>query len=151
LKEKRQAYIRKIVQTHAVETQEMLVLLLEEAGIPTSQVTVSRDIKELRLHKTLDEENRLCYRLPYDETDKQREFALLRNGIISAEASGVMLCVRTETGLAQGVCAVLDRLQLPETVGSIAGDDTIFLLCKSATAAAALRERVNDYATDTAN
>lgn len=132
MKDKRQAKILEIVSQEAIETQEQLLGVLAEAGFPTTQSTVSRDIKELGLGKS-PSGGRLTYmqvrgQLGYSLTD--RMMRTLRNALLAVDYSGNFIVLKTFEGGAHAAAAALDKLQYEEIMGTIAGDNTILIIVK---------------------
>lgn len=132
LKYSRHSKILEIIEHHEVETQEDLATSLKEAGYNVTQATVSRDIKELRLIKVLTKEGRYKY-----ATIKQQEnvitdrfMKLFKDSVLHIDSAGNIVVVKTLVGAANAAAAAIDALDIKEIVGSIAGDDTIFLVVK---------------------
>lgn len=122
----RLAAIRNIVRTCAVHTQAELLCLVTEAGFECTQATISRDMADLGLEKHARTK---CYSLP-----EEREFQRM---VTSATSAGNMVVVKTVDGGAQGLAAVLDTAELRDILGTVAGDNTIFMVAKTAEAAEA--------------
>ena len=138
MKSERQAEILKIIQAGNVETQEQLLLELEERGFRATQATISRDIKELRLVKELT--SRGGYRYAVSEqrsagTTDARLRNILREGVISVDFAQNIVVVRSMPGTANAVLAALDSMEIPKVVGSLAGDDTGILIMRDTAAA----------------
>lgn len=148
MKSKRQKLICDLITKYEIETQEELVTRLLEADCKVTQATVSRDIRELRLTKIVGESGAQKYALPNHEKVDSSPMAALRfsrvlqEGFISAEVAGTIVVVRTMTGMAMAVAAALDSLHLEEIVGTIAGDDTIFLAVHSVESGRRLRDQI---------
>lgn len=128
MKNKRQYKILDIIKMHDVETQEMLQNLLAEYGFKVTQATVSRDIKELRLVKKMTENGIYKYAAPEENQFKKNIFIDTVTGIDYAMNTVVVRC---HTGMAQAACAALDSMEYSGIVGTLAGDDTIFVLMKT--------------------
>ena len=128
MKNKRQYKILDIIKMHDVETQEMLQNLLAEYGFKVTQATVSRDIKELRLVKKMTENGIYKYAAPEENRFKKNIFIDTVTGIDYAMNTVVVRC---HTGMAQAACAALDSMDYSGIVGTLAGDDTIFVLMKT--------------------
>ncbi|MBQ6129392.1 MAG: arginine repressor [Lachnospiraceae bacterium] len=127
MKNYRHQKIMEIIQGSEVETQEELAGLLRAAGFDVTQATVSRDIKQLNLHKIPSSSGRQCY-APSNARevfDAGRLEGILRAGFVSMEAASNILVVKTVSGMAMAVAAAIDALAIPGMVGCIAGDDTI--------------------------
>lgn len=132
MKYSRHAKILEIIDHAEIETQEELAELLKHSGINVTQATVSRDIKELRLIKVLAKNGRYKY-----ASMKQQESAIsdrlvkmFKDSILSIDYSGNILVLKTLTGSANAACAALDAFEIKEILGTIAGDDTIFILTR---------------------
>jgi transcriptional regulator of arginine metabolism len=131
MKQLRQRAIRDLVDTRVIRTQQELAAALRERGFRTTQATISRDVAELGLIKA-DREGTNAYALPprlreAETTGEERLRALLRDLPIELREAGSLLVVRTLPGSAHPIAAALDRARWPEVVGSIAGDDTLFI------------------------
>jgi transcriptional regulator of arginine metabolism len=132
----RQGQILKLVRTHPVHTQEDLATLLRGLGIDTTQVTLSRDVRELRLVKTPE-----GYREIGRESGPQ--FELLAGEFLQDVKSAQNLVVlKTAPGHASSVAVALDNAEWPEVVGTIAGDDTILVITPDSTTAAKVSRRL---------
>ena len=121
--------ILQLIQTHHVTTQEMLRDLLEESGFSVTQATISRDIRQLKLRNRRIARGQNCYTAAAEITSSSGN--LLADVIIKIDYAMNTVVVSCHPGSAQAACAVLDRQQFPEIVGTIAGDDTIFILTRS--------------------
>ena len=127
----RHEMILKLIQTKEVNTQEMLRDLLEQNGFSVTQATISRDIRQLKLRKKRTAPGVSCYvSTPSVQTAPNN---LLNDVVVRLDFAMNTVVVTCHPGSAQAACAVLDRMQLPEIVGTIAGDDTIFILTRSET------------------
>ena len=144
MKAERQAAIRELLRTDAIQTQEDLALALRARGIQVTQATVSRDMKEMRLVKIPVENG--GYRYAEPETGwpgiDERLIRLLRDCVTRVEAAGQMIVVKTMSGAANTAAEALDTLEIPEIAGSIAGDNTIFLVARDHSTAAAAARRI---------
>ena len=119
-REERLAAIRTIVRSTPVRTQAELGRLVAEAGFECTQATISRDIADLGLEKRTRSK---CYALP--------EEAQFERMVVSAAAAGNIVVVKSPEGGAQGLAAVLDGAELDGVLGSVAGDDTVLLVCNT--------------------
>lgn len=128
MKNKRQYKILSIIKTHDVETQETLQNLLAESGFNVTQATVSRDIKDLRLVKKKTENGVYKYAAPEEERFRRNIFEETVREIDYAVNTVVIKCYN---GMAQAACATLDSMDYSGIVGTIAGDDTIFVLMRT--------------------
>lgn len=135
MKYQRHMKILELVQTEAIETQEQLLDRLCANGFSVTQATVSRDIKELRLFKRLDKSGRSRYDVEAAASDStaqsERYQGILRDGICNIDIAGHLVVIKCYAGMAQAVCAAIDTMSFDGVVGSLAGDDTIFLAIKT--------------------
>ncbi len=133
MKNARQAEILNIIQNTDVETQEQLLLHLKEHGFQTTQATISRDIKELRLVKELTGNGGYRYTVSGHRSSSGAE-ARLRNifkeGFTAVDVAQNIIVLKTMPGLASAVCSALDGMEIAGMVGSIAGDDTGLLIMR---------------------
>ncbi len=132
MKAKRHAAILRLVREHQVPNQERLRELLEKEGLEVTQATLSRDIRELGLVKTTHESGQAAYAAPQEELIPAPHLtSLLPSLLLKSDAVGTFLVLRTPTGSASALTAALDHEDWPEVIGSIAGDDTVLLICKT--------------------
>ena len=127
----RQNKIVELIADNEVDTQEKLAELLSGSGFEVTQATVSRDIKELQLIKTLAPSGRYKYTLPENNSQRQadRFVKIFKDTILSATCSGNMIVVKTLNGCANAACEAIDSLAFPHILGSLAGDNTVFIVC----------------------
>ncbi len=132
MKRARQAEILKIIQSVNVETQEQLLDELKARGFASTQATISRDIKELRLVKELSGGG-----YHYAVSDRKglvdsdiRLRNIFKEGVTSVDLAQNIVVVRTMPGLASAACSALDSMDIPGMVGSLAGDDTGILIMR---------------------
>ena len=126
----RQNKIIELITTEEIDTQEKLAEMLKNSDFDVTQATVSRDIKELQLVKTLSSSGKYKYSLP-DTTVRQpsdRFIKIFRDTIQSVDFSGNMVVVKTLTGCANAACEAIDSLGFSHILGSVAGDSTIMLV-----------------------
>lgn len=133
MKSARQEKILEIIGVRDIETQNQLMEALQEAGVKSTQATVSRDIKELRLVKELSSEGR--YRYVVGSRDEVADYEsrlrkIFREGVTSYACAQNIIVIKTLPGLASAACSTLDGMNIPHLVGTIAGDDTAFLAMK---------------------
>ncbi len=124
MKNKRHEVILDIIGNSAVETQEMLRSMLKERGIDVTQATLSRDIKELGLIKRED-----CYHVPQKSAKEIPQ--LLKDSVFEIDYAVNTVVFKCHAGMAMAACATFDRMEFPGVVGTLAGDDTIFILMRS--------------------
>ncbi|MCL2299706.1 MAG: hypothetical protein FWC27_06115 [Firmicutes bacterium] len=149
MKNQRQELILQAVEKGGVSTQEQILAYLRAHGEAAAQATVSRDIKVLGLRKKAGPGGRTVYELPRaGAEDARRRRAVLSGAILSLDGAGNIACVRCAAGMAQGVCAALDAMPPEGVVGSLAGEDTIFLLCRGEAEMRAVLEEVKALAAE---
>ena len=144
MKKSRQDQILKIVSENIVATQDDLILLLNKAGFNVTQATVSRDIKELGLAKAVDSNG--VQRYIVHSTQKQNgemHDYIFSSSVISVSYAVNDIVIRCYPGMANAACAVLDSMDFPEILGTLAGDDTILVIAKSEFDAATLYNKIN--------
>lgn len=128
MKEKRQNKIKEIIENMEIETQDELLEQLRLAGFSTTQATISRDIRDLRLTKIACGGGKQKYAIIQNtNTDVIKKYhQVLSAGVLSMDYAENMIVIRTVSGMAMAVAAALDNMQLQGVMGCIAGDDTIF-------------------------
>ncbi len=151
MKRLRQQQIRDLISTRPIRTQQELAAALRDRGFRATQATVSRDVAELGLVKVGRNGAERAYALPartsQPETSADERLAMvLRDLPLSIRAAGLMLVVRATPGSAHPIAAALDRTRWPEIVGSIAGDDTVFVACADRRSVDRLRARLTAMA-----
>jgi len=133
--------ILELLDKAPIASEEELQRLLRRRGFDAGQATLSRDIRELRLAKTAE-----GYSLPGreapGETDLPSVSRLVREFVTSVRAAQNLLVTKTSIGSAQPVAAALDEENWPEALGTIAGDDTILIVCEDKRAAGRLAGRI---------
>lgn len=132
MKKRRHEKILELIGSHSVDTQEELLRLLRQEGFEVTQATVSRDIKELRLVKAQTGSGKYRYTAPKDGSRdmSSRFFSLFSDNTVSVQSACNMVVIKCLTGMAQAVCAAMDSLHWEGIVGTLAGDDTIFVVMK---------------------
>ncbi|MCL2494738.1 MAG: ArgR family transcriptional regulator [Oscillospiraceae bacterium] len=146
MKNRRQQLILQAVEKGEVSTQEQIIEYLRAHGEAAAQATVSRDVKVLGLRKSAGPGGRTSYELPPSSAESARRRTVLGSSILSVEGAGNIACVRCSPGMAQGVCAFLDAMPPEGVIGSLAGDDSIFLLCRGEAEMRAVVEVVLGFA-----
>ncbi len=124
--------IKGIIQTKNIGNQEELLSELAEMGIRPAQATLSRDLKLLKVVKGIVPGGKQAYMLPnnpyYRRVREHRaEGTAVRNGFMSIRISGQLAVIKCRPGYANGLAADIDNAGFTEIIGTIAGDDTIFL------------------------
>ena len=145
MKNDRQAMILEIISQENIETQEQLLARLQERGISSTQATISRDIKQMHLIK--EPVGRGVYKYAVSGNRTKLNFAeklrtIFRESITSITCAQNIVVIKTMPGLASAACSALDNMDITYMVGSLAGDDTAFLLMQDAESAAAFCEEI---------
>ncbi len=133
MKNGRQKRILEIIRSRNIETQEELMRCLGETGYSVTQATVSRDIKFLRLVKVPDGSGGYKYAETglKNSANTSKFLAMFTENAVSVSRGQNIVCVKCLTGMAQAVCASFDSINRDNIVGTLAGEDTIFVLCKT--------------------
>ena len=139
MKSQRQEEILRIIEEVDVETQDQLLEQLRLRGVTSTQATISRDIKELHLIKELTGYG--TYKYVVSERKTSLNFAgrlrtIFKEGVTSFDMAQNIVVVKTMPGLASAACAAVDGMEIPDLVGSLAGDDTALLIMRTNEAAA---------------
>ena len=135
--------ILELLDQGPVASQEELQKLLHRRGLEAGQATLSRDIRELRLVKSSGGYSLPGREVP-GETDLPSVDRLVREFVTSVRTAQNLLVTKTSIGSAQPVAAALDEENWPEAIGTIAGDDTILIVCQSNRAVGRLAERIQE-------
>ncbi len=145
MKKTRHAKIIEIIQKYDVGTQEELADRLKSAGFNVTQATVSRDIRELKLSKVTTAGGSQRYAVLKQEDGQMGDkyIRVLQDAFLDVALAQNLLVVRTVSGMAMAVAAALDGMKFPEIVGSIAGDDTIFIAARDVEEARGLMEKIH--------
>ena len=132
MKSQRQSKIIELISAQDIETQEQLLVALENSGFHSTQATISRDIKELRIVKELSPSG--SYRYTVQQNDSANLFSRLNNifreSVIKVDFAQNIVVIKTLTGLANGACSAVDSMDSTYIVGTIAGDDTALIVMR---------------------
>ena len=147
MKTDRQSMILEIIEKEDVDTQEQLQQRLQEQGVRCTQATISRDIKQLHLIKEPVGQGRYRYtvssqRNRLNVADKLR--TIFRESIVSVDFAQNIVVIKTMPGLANAAAAALDGMNVPYMVGTLAGDDTAFLLMRDTESARTFCEEIHE-------
>ncbi len=147
MKSNRHAQILQLIKSSDIETQEELTLRLKEKGLDTTQATVSRDVKELKLIKVAGDNGK--YKYAVKNTDSEIKVSakfrtILEETVIRIDVSTSIAVIKTFPGMAQAAASAIDNMNWEEIVGTIAGDDTIFIALKTADDAVLLCNKVKE-------
>ena len=139
MKSTRQSMILELISQQDIETQNQMMEALKERGIKSTQATLSRDIKELRLVKELSPSG--SYRYAVVNRDELSDYdirlrKIFRECVTSYDYAQNLVVLHTMPGLANAAASALDHMSVPDLVGTLAGDDTVFLAMRSNEAAA---------------
>ena len=140
MKSQRQAKILEIISTTNVETQEQLLQELEEAGFRSTQATISRDIKELRVVKELTSLGTYRYTTSAKElpaTFSNRLNTIFRECVTGYDYAQNIVVIHTLPGLANAAASAIDAMNMSVVLGTLAGDDTVFVVMRDNNSAAA--------------
>lgn len=143
-KSQRQSRILQIIRERSVETQEELVAVLRKTGMEVPQATISRDIKELGIIKVSTGEGKQKY-VPMDRSGEVASGRLMKvfsEAVIMIEVAVNFVIVKTLPGMAQAAASALDSMHLTDMLGSLAGDDTVFIATGSTDKAINLRDKL---------
>lgn len=145
-KQMRQTRIRELLYSRAIDTHEKLAAILEQQGIEVSQSTLSKDLREIGVVRVPQANGGFRYTLPEagatvrDLHILERE---LQDFLVQAEQVINMVLVRTASGHAQSVCEAIDRIGWVEVAGTLAGENTIFIVARSERDAAVLVDKID--------
>ena len=143
----RQAAILEIIGANEIETQEELCAELNKRGYTVTQATVSRDVKDLRLFKVAGVSKKYRYAYIDDGNNKisPKMHNLFRECVLSIQPAMNQVVVKTLRGNGSNAGLIVDKLNLPEIVGSIAGDDTLLIVAASEEKALVVVEKLNEF------
>ena len=144
MKSERQNRILELVAKYEIETQEDMIERLRKEGYAVTQATVSRDLKELKLTKTLTSRGTYRYAQPsrhHVATNAKLSRAMV-DSITHVDYSLHTVVLKTYPGMAQAVASGVDALNLAEILGCVAGDDTIIIVTRDVETAAELSEKI---------
>ena len=133
MKAKRQALIREIVEAQSIQTQEELAEALRAHGMVVTQATVSRDIREMHLLKVLAEDGSYRY-ATMEKSDagmNDRLIRMLSDSVVEMNSANNLIVIHTLPGSAHVAAEAIDNLKWPETIGTIAGDNTILVIVRT--------------------
>ncbi|WP_458412554.1 transcriptional regulator AhrC/ArgR [Schinkia sp. CFF1] len=145
-KGQRHIKIRELITNNDIETQDELVDILKNQGYNVTQATISRDIKELHLVKVPMVDGRYKYSLPADQrfNPLQKLKRALVDAFVKIDSAENLLVMKTLPGNANAIAALIDHLDWDEILGTIGGDDTILIICRSVKAADEISNRFLD-------
>lgn len=136
----RQQTILRLIRSNHIRTQEELQKLLYQEGFPVTQATISRDIRALNLMKKANSSGIYCYHAPEAILPPP---VMLAQNVIHVCSAGNIVSIKCLSGMAQAVCTVVDSMENQEIRGTLAGDDTIFVLVTTPENAQLLSDELN--------
>ena len=147
MKSSRHDAILKLIEHEIIDTQDALTARLREQGFEVTQATVSRDIRQLGLVKTRSVEGQSRYSIP---NPAGKNFAgrlanILKESINHVDSAENIVVIKTFSGMAQAACAALDMMSFDAIVGTLAGEDTIMVVCKDVESAESCRDDFLEY------
>lgn len=147
MKGQRHIKIREIISQNEIETQDDLVEALRQAGFQVTQATVSRDIKELLLIKIPMDDGRYKYSLPTDQRYNpiQKLKRALVDNFLHIDHTNNLVVMKCLPGTANSIAALLDNIEWNEVMGTICGDDTILIICRTEENSVTVIERIMGY------
>lgn len=147
MKNRRHKLIREIVEQQQIETQNQLTEALHAYGLNVTQATISRDIKDLGLIKVSAGNNSFRYSLPVGANSINtfdRAKRMLRDDLLKVEVAHDIIVLKTLPGMAQGMGSCVDGLGWREVLGTIAGDDTVFVVTRDEDSPQSVAKRLRD-------
>jgi transcriptional regulator of arginine metabolism len=146
----RQALIARLIETEGIGSQGELALRLEAEGISVTQATLSRDLVEVRAVKVRDAHGRMIYTtqaaMEESEDTGARLNRMCAELLHATDGSGNIAVLRTPSGAAQFLASAIDGHDDPEVVGTVAGDDTVFVISREADGGTRLAQKFLDRA-----
>ena len=144
-KNRRKEKILDIVSKTEVNTQEELIEVLKAQGLSVTQATVSRDIKELGLVKVAGKIKKYRYARPEDtRSDFSNQIERLKAVVLSCECAQNMVVIKTLAGNGNAIAVVIDGKKTEGVVGTLAGDDTVFIVAADSFTAVAIRDELRE-------
>ena len=144
MKSVRHMKIREIITGHIIETQEELVDALSADGLQVTQATISRDIKELQLVKVPADDGRYKYSMPQEQRANpiHKLRRTLTDHFLHIDHTDNLVVMKCLPGTANAIGAMIDNMEWPEVMGTICGDDTILIICRTKKQSGELIERL---------
>jgi len=150
VKANRHRQITRLLRRQAVTSQTELAALLRAQGEPVTQATLSRDLDELGAFKARSPDGQVAYRLP-DEPPLNGDHLrrMLIEFVSDVDSSGPLVVLRTPPGCAQPVARALDTADVKDVLATVAGDDTVLVVCREGIAGKTVARRLEALASDT--
>ena len=141
MRKKRLAAILQIIRENEIENQDMLIAELKKRGFEVTQATVSRDINELELEKSLSE-NGVSRYAKKNSSKSPNSGGVFPQAVTSVDYALNTVVLKCRPGWAGAACDAFDRMAFPQAIGTIAGDDTVFILARTEKDAKNLHEKL---------
>lgn len=147
LRAERHEKILELIARKEIETQEELCEELNRENYVVTQATISRDIRDLHLFKVagIEKKYRYAYIGENEEEVSEKMRNLFKNCVVSVAVAQNLVVVKTMTGNGANAGAVVDKLNLESVVGSVAGDDTLLVVCKDNDSADEVQRRLSEF------
>jgi len=146
-KEMRLQTISKLISEHEIKTQEDLGQLLHSSGLQVTQATISRDIRELKLIKVPSKDGSLKYSFQIDQdhliSEKLRN--KLKDALVGMEVINYFIIIKTLPGHAHSFGALLDSMEIDGKAGTICGNDTCLIICRSPEESISIKQQIDLY------
>ncbi len=144
MKQSRHQKILEIISKNEISTQDGLIEKLAEEGYVVTQATISRDIKRLHLTKRLSSSGKYIYSVTNQMPQNSRSQQLLADAVIKTDYAQNVAVIKCRAGMGSAVGAIIDQMDWDSVVGTIAGDDTIFVLLRTEEKAKKFLDTLND-------
>ncbi len=144
MKKARHEAILDLIEKEEIGTQDLLMQKLNDMGYAVTQATISRDIKALKLIKSPANNGQYKYVYVSNEAEdrSQKYQSIIGHAVVSVDYAGNMAVIKCYAGMAQAACAAVDCLISDKVIGTLAGDDTIFALCKDEVSANEFKRKI---------
>lgn len=143
MKSKRQQAILEMIEKYDIDTQEDLIRRLGEAGYTATQATISRDIRELKLVKTLAHNGAYKYTRPVRREAAAPKFnSALAGSVLRIDVAGNMIVIHSYPGMAQPIASCIDAIGHTEILGCVGGDDTVLAVIRDASRGEEICEKI---------
>jgi transcriptional regulator of arginine metabolism len=143
MKNSRHKLILELIEKNEIDTQESLIKHLEALGVHATQTTISRDIRELKIVKGLTARGSYKYVSPNTSEGGVSFRKSFTDAIVKVERACNIVVLKTLSGMANAIAVSVDALNLSDIVGSVAGDDTILLVCHDNDSAQYVKDKIN--------
>lgn len=146
MKRNRQEKLLELISRYEIDTQDELIARLRECGYDVTQATVSRDIRDLKIVKMMTRKGIYRYVLPKQaaEGSAPKFSTALIDSIVHVDHACNIVVIKTYPGLANAVAVGIDRMNFPQIMGCVAGDDTIMIATRDYESAATISERLHE-------